>query len=443
MRILFATMPFDGHFNPLTGIAVHLRERGHDVAWYTGPSYQSKVAALGIPGFVYQRPTEVTGENIAELFPNRAKLKGPKLISFDGDQIFSAPVEGHYRDIVDIHEGFPFDALFCDVAFFAAKLIGQKLPVRVYTVGVGPMLASSRDVPPPFFGLKPATSIIGKLVHRGAGVMVHSGLKAGIVRYNRLLAVEGIPPVTVREWFDIPHLCAQHCFQDGVPGLDYPRRDLPANVSFVGPLLPHRSGVSVPSAVLERVRGNPSSKVVVVSQGTVDNHDATKLLEPTLEGLKDEPYQVVVTTGGRNTDMLRARYTQANIVIEDFIDFDELFQHADAFVCNGGYGSVQLALRHAVPIVAAGTREGKNDINARLDHLGLGVDLRTERPKPKQIANGVAAALADPAIRHNVHRIQDELESYRPFEIIDRQLDQDTARLARKNPNSPRVPDTT
>jgi MGT family glycosyltransferase len=441
MRILFATMPFDGHFNPLTAIAVHLRERGHDVAWYTGPSYQPKVAALGIQGFLYQRSLEVTGENVAELFPERAGLRGPKLISFEGDHIFSSPVEGHYRDIIEIHEQFPFDALFCDVAFFAAKLIGEKLPVRVYTVGVGPMLANSRDVPPPFFGLKPATSIVGRLVHRGVRAMVHSGLKAGVVRYNQLLTAEGIEPVTVDQWFDIPHECAHHCFQDGVPGLDYPRSDLPANISFVGPLIPHRTSPQEPLAITERLARNPS-KVVVVSQGTVDNHDATKLIEPTLEALEDGPYQIVVTTGGRNTRTLRARYTQDNVVIEDFIDFDALFQHADVFVSNGGYGSVQLALRHGVPIVGAGTREGKNDINARLDHLRLGVDLRTERPKPKQVADGVAAVLADPAIARNVVRIRDELASYHPLEIIDRQLEHDTEHLAPKHPDSPHVPDT-
>src|SRR3712207_7778130 len=31
LRILFASMPFDGHFLPLTGLAQHLRRRGHDV----------------------------------------------------------------------------------------------------------------------------------------------------------------------------------------------------------------------------------------------------------------------------------------------------------------------------------------------------------------------------------------------------------------------------
>jgi UDP:flavonoid glycosyltransferase YjiC (YdhE family) len=48
-RILFASMPLDGHFSPLTGLAVHLRERGHDVRFYTGLSYTKKLAALGIP----------------------------------------------------------------------------------------------------------------------------------------------------------------------------------------------------------------------------------------------------------------------------------------------------------------------------------------------------------------------------------------------------------
>ena len=50
-RILFATMPFDGHFNPLTSVAMHLKEQGHDVRWYAGPSYAGKLADLGVPHF--------------------------------------------------------------------------------------------------------------------------------------------------------------------------------------------------------------------------------------------------------------------------------------------------------------------------------------------------------------------------------------------------------
>ncbi len=112
MKILFATMPFDGHFNPLTGIAVHLRRQGHDVRWYAGPSYQQRLSDLGVPGFAFRRAREVNGENIHDLFPERARLKGPGLLAFDGEKIFVAEVHDHYRDIVDIRTDFDFDALF-------------------------------------------------------------------------------------------------------------------------------------------------------------------------------------------------------------------------------------------------------------------------------------------------------------------------------------------
>ena len=70
----------------------------------------------------------------------------------------------------------------------------------------------------------------------------------------------------------------------------------------------------------------------------------------------------------------------ANVVVEDFVDFDALFPHVDAFVSNGGYGSILTALRHGVPVIGAGKRESKNDNNRRIGVNRLGVDLRTDRP---------------------------------------------------------------
>jgi UDP:flavonoid glycosyltransferase YjiC (YdhE family) len=59
MKILFATMPADGHFNPLTGVAMHLKAAGHDVRWYAAPSYIPRLERLGIGYFPFIRATEV------------------------------------------------------------------------------------------------------------------------------------------------------------------------------------------------------------------------------------------------------------------------------------------------------------------------------------------------------------------------------------------------
>jgi UDP:flavonoid glycosyltransferase YjiC (YdhE family) len=418
-RILFATMPFDGHFSPLTGIARHLRDEGHDVRWYAGPSYARKLVDLGIPHVPFKRAREVSGENIADLFPARAGLKGPKLLSFDLEQVFVANVEHHYRDILELHETFPFDALVCDPGFYAAHLIAAKLNPRVYTIGVGPLVVLADD-PPPFFGLKPARTIVDKLVHRVVRALLNGTMRQGVKTYNTLLASEGLPPVAVGDFLELTRRCATYYFQSGVPGFDYPRRSLPANVKFVGPLLPNKTATVLPVELADKLREYRS--VIVVSQGTVDNTDADKLFVPALEALKGASHLVIATTGGKNTEKLRKRFPEANVVIEDFIDFDLIFEHADLFICNGGYGSILLALSHGVPILSAGTREGKNDINSRIDYSGFGVDLKTERPKRERIAKGVTRVLGDTHFAQNVERIRAEFRTYHPLDLIDRYI---------------------
>ena len=416
-RILFATMPFDGHFNPLTSVAMHLKEQGHDVRWYAGPSYAGKLADLGVPHFPFQQAREITGENVAELFPERAKLKGPKLLSFDLEKVFVGSVGQHYRDILDVHATFPFDAFVCDPGLYAAPLVAAKLGTPVYSIAPGPFAALSGDGgPPPFFGLKPARTIIDKAVHRIARALLRSAMRRGVKTYNELLVSEGLPPVTVDGWVDLSHKCATYFFQSGVPGFDYPRR-LPGNVKYVGPLLPYRKGSVLPVELAEKLRGYET--VIVVSQGTVDNTDAEKLFVPTLDALKGGSHLVIATTGGKNTDELRRRYPESNVVIEDFVDFDLLLEHAGLFICNGGYGSILLALSKGVPVLSAGVREGKNDINARIDYFGFGINLKTERPTPERIAKGVTKILGDKRFVLNVERIRAEFETYRPLELID------------------------
>jgi hypothetical protein len=196
MKILFATVPADGHFNPLTSVAMHLKAVGHDVRWYAGPSYSAKLERLGIPCFPFVRATQVDASNIGELFPERAKLHGLALIRFDGNHFFVADVGNNFEDVRDIHTSFPFDVLCCDVGFFALQLIKEELGKRVCAFGVAPSFESSSDVPPNLLGLKPARTAVVRLAHRGLRAMMNllvmNDLRAN---YNTILAAYGLPPI--------------------------------------------------------------------------------------------------------------------------------------------------------------------------------------------------------------------------------------------------------
>ena len=97
MDILFASQAIDGHFNPMTGVAMELLDRGHDVRWYTGPVFASKLAGMGIPLLPFNRAIEHRADNLHELYPERARLKGPRAIGFDGDKIFASNVTNFLR----------------------------------------------------------------------------------------------------------------------------------------------------------------------------------------------------------------------------------------------------------------------------------------------------------------------------------------------------------
>ena len=421
MRLLFASLAADGHFNPMTGIARRLREQGHDVRWYTGEAYAGRLSDMGIPHFPFRRAQANTDRNMAERFPERARLKGPALIRFDFEHVFVTNTEPFFEDVREIDGEFPFDVLVADVAWMAARLVRDVLGKHVVGIGPGTLLATSPDVPPNFAGLRPARTPAGRLVHRAMGALMDRMVLAhGRDLYNDVLRRHGLPPVS-GSVFDEFYSYHDVVFLNGVPGFEYRRRRMPPRARFVGmlrPVMTRADHAAVPLPDGDR-------RVILISQGTVDNDDPEKLIVPALEALIPSGALLVVGTGRKHTDSLRRRFPQQNVVIEDYVDFDAVLERADAFVCNGGHGSVLLSLSHGVPVVAAGVREGKNDINARVEHFGVGINLRTERPGSAQVRLAVERVLEEPSYRRRAGDLRAEIAAYRPLEIINEYLDRE------------------
>ncbi|WP_460971042.1 glycosyltransferase [Spirosoma migulaei] len=412
-RILFASMPLEGHFNPLTGLAVHLQRLGYDVRWYTGPSYADKVHRLGLPFYPYQQAIELNQDNFDEIIPERKQIKGAiAKLRFDINHAFLLRVPEFVADLTSIHQEWPFELLVCDVAFTGAPFIRQLLNVPVAAVGVVPLIETSRDLPPSGMGLTPMRGVLGRPIQALLRYLItHHLLKTCTDQYNQLLQAYGLPK-TAKFLFDA---MIQHCdvlLQSGAPGFEYPRSDMSETIRFVGPMLPYTNGVKRPFADVTKAR--MYERVVLVTQGTVER-DATKLIVPTLDAFKnDSRTLVIVTTGGSQTAELRERYPQENVIIEDFIDFNSVMPYTDVYVTNAGYGGVMLSLQHGLPMVAAGVHEGKNEIAARVGYVNVGVNLKTERPTARQIQTAVEEVLTNRDYKRNAQRLRAEFKQYNP-----------------------------
>jgi UDP:flavonoid glycosyltransferase YjiC (YdhE family) len=234
------------------------------------------------------------------------------------------------------------------------------------------------------------------VVHR----LLFGGTQARVSRVLLELGVRKMP-MFLSDW---PRM-ADRLIQLTVPALEYPRRDLPNTVTFAGPVLP--SPLSGPT-----LRGwwpqLVGRRVVHVTQGTWDNADLGRLVTPPIGGLAGDDVLVVVSTGGRPAKALPGPIP-ANVRIAEFLPYDALLPLVDVMVTNGGYGGVQHALAHGVPLVVAGGTADKPEVAARVAYSGSGIDLRTGTPTAGAVAAAVRVVLADGGYRWHADRLRRDI----------------------------------
>ncbi|MDQ4139325.1 MAG: glycosyltransferase, partial [Bacteroidota bacterium] len=382
-KILFATIALDGHFNPLTSLAVYLKEAGYDVRWYTGSVFKEKLQNLKIPHLPFKRAKEITQHNIDEVFPERKKIKnGIKRICFDMSQYFILRGPEFLQDVQEIHQNFPFDLMIADICFTGIPFIKEKLQVPVISIGIIPLVEKSRDTAPAGLGLTPAKTALGKKGYVWLQKVVDNFLlKQPNDFLRQLLANEGIS-CKGSNAFEIAIEKSTVVLQSGTPGFEYYRRDISKHIHFIGPVLPHAKKVEKELTFRDKL--GLYKNTILVTQGTLEN-DNSKLIIPTLEAFKNTNNLVIVTTAGNDTEALRKQYPYANCVIEDYIPFNQIMPFIDVYVSNGGYGGVLLSIENRVPMVVGGKHEGKNEICARVGYFNLGINLKTEAPGKEQI----------------------------------------------------------
>lgn len=414
-KILLANFPADGHFNPLTGLAVHLKALGYDVRWYSSKTYTDKLRKLGIQHYPFKTAIDVESNNFDQVFPERTKKKSQiAKLKFDIINAFILRGPEYYADIINIYKEFPFDLMIADCAFTGIPFVKEKMNIPVISMGILPLGETSRDLPPSGLGLEPSNSFMGRMKQAFLRKVADLVIFREPNRVMRLLFDKYEIPHNNENLFDMMVTKSTLLLQSGTPGFEYYRSDLSRHVRFIGALLPYSSSAMKEPWFDSRL--NKYSRVVLVTQGTVEK-DVEKIIVPTLEAFKNTDTLVVATTGGSGTEELRKRFPEENLIIEDFIPFSDVMPYSDVYITNGGYGGVMLGIENELPMVVAGVHEGKNEINARVGYFKLGVNLKTEKPSVENVRKAVETVLADNSYRDNVKKLAYEFSNYNPNQI--------------------------
>ena len=398
MKILIASTPASGHLNPLLSVGRAAQSQGHEVVALCAHALRGLIEASGVTFRPFPPVADFDMRNMDTAFPGFTDVNpGPDRNLFLVKKAFIDTIPAQHEAMQQVLHDFPADIILADDTLYGAlpMLLGprsERPPIVI--LGVMPLLLSRDDGAPPAAGLPPATNAAQRAQYKAVFKAHHTAFLGPIgVEFQACLLSMGIEPPAM-PWFDTPVLLPDAFLQLTAPGFEFPRENLPSSVRHVGTLPIMANQAPLPPWAAD-VYG--SHKVALVTQGTFSNHDFTELVTPTLAALADEAdLLVVATAGGRSSASIPGPIPD-NARLADYLPLEWLFPHVDVLVTNGGYGTVNQALSHGVPIVAAGGTEDKPDVGARVAWSGAGIDLQAVRPKTEALRAAVRSVLDDPS----------------------------------------------
>jgi MGT family glycosyltransferase len=380
---------------------------GHDVTWYTGRAFVPLVEKAGARAVLMPPELDYEASDPESLRDGKQRTMLAQL-KWDILNVFVKPIPAHVAAIHEVIDEIHPDVVVADSAFMAGPLAAEMRGLPRVVFPVSPLGLSSVDTAPFGMGLAPSSSALGRLRNRSLNWVVRSIVFGECQREAEQIRASFGLPVLTDYFMDWGVRIADRYLVPSIPDIEYPRSDLPESIEFIGAMLPTGSDDFVPPVWWDELAAAKSAgrPVVLVTQGTVAT-DPANLVQPAIAALASRDALVIATTADRNPDDVSPPDTRpGNLRIERFVPFTELLPYVDVMVTNGGYGGVQMALAHGVPLVVAGRSEDKMEVNARVAWAGVGVSLKTESPAADDVGAALATVLGNPAFRVRAQELQ-------------------------------------
>jgi UDP:flavonoid glycosyltransferase YjiC (YdhE family) len=374
----------------------------------TGARYREPVEGTGATYVPLPAEADYDDTDMDAAFPGRVGRSGSDGIRYDLSTIFLRPAGSQLAAVDEALAAEHVDVILVESMFVGAiALLSRRSRPPVINLGIIPLGLTSVDTAPFGIGVRPMKGLLGRARNRVLRLVAEKGI-FGSLQKEAKQVVKQLTGEDLTVFFMNSASLADAIVQFTVSSFEYPRRDLPSTVHFVGPVSRTTPSVGPLPEWWSELDG--SRPVVHVTQGTVANKDYEELIAPTMRALEREDVLVLVSTGGRHVSTL-PQPLPANVRAAEYLPYDRLLPLTDVYVSNGGYGGVHFAMEHGVPLVVAGKTEDKIEVTARVEWSGVGVNLQTNRPTPDQIRSAVREVLSKSTYRDASARIGSDISA--------------------------------
>jgi MGT family glycosyltransferase len=388
-----------GHVNAMLALADATRARGHRVTFFLLGKPPASIATAGFetvslggtvfPADAYQAEFQKLGS-----LQDRAALKHTLAI---GARAADAVLE--VGPAVVRTAGVT--ALVVDQVSFPGGTVADQLGLPFATVCNALLLNPDPAIPPYFTHWHPQDAWWARIRNRIAWMglnRLYAPIVTRIQDHRRKLGLS-VPTGISHIWSDKLQISQQ-------PELfEFPRRELPKQVRFVGPL--HRSSDSQPVPFpWERLDGRP---LIYASLGTLQNRVAGmfRVIAEACEGLDA---QLVISTGNGMSPEALGKLPGDPIVVSYAPQLD-LLRRSTLAVTHAGLNTVLEALSTGLPMVAIPVTNDQPGIAARIAWIGAGEAIPNKNVTLQALRAAVVRVRSDPSYRAAAERVRDAIKT--------------------------------
>lgn len=392
MHFGIVSPPVPGHLHPFGALGRELIERGHQVTLIQVPDLAGRAAVEGL-GFRVVGESDYPIGSLAKSLAQLATLSGWAALRFTIGEIRKT-TEMFCRAAPQAIKAAKIDALLVDQTEPAGGTVAEHLGLPYVTICNALVLNREPDIPPPFtpWNFQPCW---WARVRNSIGYTVSD-------RFMRpITEVVG----TYRERWNLPRLktpadsfskLAQLSQQP--IAFDFPRRTLPSNFHYVGPLRRPHTKVDFPWELLD---GRP---LVYASLGTLQNRKE-ELFRCFAESCSQLNLQLVLAHGGGLKKSFIASLP-SNTIAVNYAPQLELLARAQLTLTHAGLNTVLDSLSFGVPLVAVPITYEQPAIASRISWCGAGEVVPHSHATTDRLRKIIEQVLTNPAYATNARAIQ-------------------------------------
>jgi UDP:flavonoid glycosyltransferase YjiC (YdhE family) len=412
-RFLVTLWPFTGHLLPQIAIAQALRERGHEVAFYSGEAVRHHVEGQGFQFFPFQRVDQEIAFRTMRTVDTGDRRRRPgsgRLMPLMRDWLVET-VPDQIADMREVIDDYGPAAIATDLSLWGSVAVLPDLgapPVALSSTFMGPLIPGP-DAPAFGFGLRPPRGPLGQLVHRGLTELLEFAGRPLRTRLDEVRADLGLGPLgesVNRHTAKLPLYIVGN-----VSELDYGRHDLPPSVHYVGNCIWYpESDDTDGEPTAEWLARIPTGRPWVhVCESTLAFGDPF-LLRTAVEALAGAPVELILTVGpDRDPRAPGFDVSAPNVHVARWLHHGTLLPQCSALVTVGGKATVLAAAEAGVPMVVVPTTWDKPDNARRVTEAGAGVTLRARSLNAQALRGAVRRVLYQPGFRKAARALATEL----------------------------------